>query len=421
MSETTYPTQYEIDNISIDGEDIMGLFMNMEIYENIFIPLVTGSITFLDTDGGGFVEEKQIEFNEEFGFTIRSASGDTMNFKGVLNGVQSEVSQGNKKVYTVDFTSAEMRENDQTFINERIDDTPQAIIQKMIEKIGGEIEVKGSEGKRMEMVASRWKPLHVNKYVLTHGVGEKATATEEQKNQDEEAKGTTGYLCWQVIGEGKNKYRFCGVDDLLEGVWETHEPLENKLNMRGAALEEQMNSIIEYNFKSMGDIQTKMKSGAFRSINVSFDMDKGLYKEYEYNGEELMTDKQKGIVKKPTRILMKPFNNEKFEKSCDKAPDNTHDQSREYLSQNNARQNSFNDQTGSVTCYAQFKVHAGDLVELKINKVVSGDSKGTGENRKHSGKYVVKQIGHHFSSDGRAFSKITTIRSSTQQDKTSST
>ena len=153
-------------------------------------------------------------------------------------------------------------------------------------------------------------------------------------------------------------------------------------------------------------------------------MDKGAYKEFEYDGtqeKDMMTDKQKEIVKKPTRILMKPFTNERFTNECKRSQPNTNDQSRESLQQNNARQNTFNDQTGSVTCYPQFMVHAGDTVELKINKVVSGDAKGTGENRKHSGKYVVKQIGHHFSSDGRAFSKITTIRSSTQQDKSTAT
>ena len=130
-----------------------------------------------------------------------------------------------------------------------------------------------------------------------------------------------------------------------------------------------------------------------------------------------MTDKQKEIVKKPTRVLMKPYTNDKFGTSCQPEQDNTGDQSREYLAQNNARQNTFNDQTGSVTLYSQFNVHAGDIIELKINKVKSGDSKGGNENEKHSGKYVVKQIGHHFDTAGRCYSKVTTIRSTIQQDK----
>ena len=416
-----YPSQYKIDNISIDGEDIMGLFVSMEIYENIFIPLVTGNIEFLDTDGAGFVEDNRIEFNEDFEFMITSADKKNLRFKGVLNGVEKEGSSGNKKLYKVNFVSKEMRQNDQEFISKKIKGTPKDVVTEMIEKIGGQLDAKGGSGTEMEFVSGRWKPLHVMKYALTHGVSGQSRATNNDKQQEETASGTTGFLCWQVLDKGENKYRMCPVDELLKGAFETHEPYEMKTNMRGASAEEDLNSIVEYNFQDMGDIQTKMKCGAFRATVVSFDMDKGLYKEYDYDGSQeknLMTDKQKSIVEKPTRVLMRPYTNDKFAESCRAAQDNTGDQSREFLQQNNARQNTFNDQSGGVTLYPQFGVHAGDIIELKINKVKSGDSKGAGgENQKHSGKYVVKQIGHHFANDGRCFSKITTIRSSVQQDR----
>jgi hypothetical protein len=35
-----YPGQYKIESIKIGEEDIMGLFVSLEIFENIFIPLV---------------------------------------------------------------------------------------------------------------------------------------------------------------------------------------------------------------------------------------------------------------------------------------------------------------------------------------------------------------------------------------------
>lgn len=415
-----YPSQFKIDNISIDGIDVMGLFINMEIYENIFIPLVTGNIEIMDTDAAGFVEQNQIEFNEDFEFTVESVDGTTMNFVGVLNGVEKEGSDKNRKIYKINFVSQEMRVNDQTFVSEKILGTPQDIVSDMIERIEGQIEPTGDAGKEMEFIAGRWKPLHVVKHCLTHGVGSEASATNNGQEQEEDARGSSGFLCWQIIGEGQNEYRMCSVDDLLEGTFDTHEPYEMKISMRGSSGEEDLSSIIEYNFQDMGDIQTKMKSGAFRATVVSFDMDSGLYKEYEYDGsreQNIMTQKQQDIVQAPTRVLMRPYTNDKFEQTCEPAQDNTGDQSREYLQQCNARQNTFNDQTGSVTLYPQFNVHAGDIIELQINKVRSGDSQGDMENRKHSGRYVVKQIGHHFGTDGRCFSKITTIRSTAQQDR----
>ena len=415
-----FPTQFKIDNITIGETDIMGLYSSIELYENIFIPLVTGSIYFVDADSSGFVDENKIEFNENFKFTIVNARDERMNFVGVLNGLAGIQTKGNKKHYKVDFVSKEMRENDQIFVSKKLKGTPVDLMQEMIEEIKGEIDEVSSPGKQMEFNAGRWKPLHVVKYILSRGVSDNAKATNKEKQREEKAQGTSGFLCWQVIGDGSNKYRITTVDKLIKGAFGTHETFNFELGMRGGDNEEDMQKIVEYDFNEMGDIQTKMKSGAFRSTVVSFDMDTGLYKEYEFDGSEeenLMTDKQKEIVKKPTRIMCKPYSNDLFGKGCQKEADNTGDQSREYLAQGISRQNTFNDQTGYVTLYPQFKIHAGDLIQLKINKVLTGDTKGNSENEKHSGKYVVKQIGHHFSADGRAYSKITTIRSSIQADK----
>ena len=54
-----------------------------------------------------------------------------------------------------------------------------------------------------------------------------------------------------------------------------------------------MDSVISYDFKVMGDMQTKLRSGAFKSTVISFDIDKGHYKEYTYENTEGMTEKQK--------------------------------------------------------------------------------------------------------------------------------
>ena len=83
MSNFTYPTQFKMNYLKVDGVDIMGLFLSLEIFENIFIPAVSGSLQFMDTDGGGFVDDNQIEFNEEIEFLNHECHrGD--------NGVQKE-------------------------------------------------------------------------------------------------------------------------------------------------------------------------------------------------------------------------------------------------------------------------------------------------------------------------------------------
>ncbi len=424
MSEFSYPSQFSIDEISIDGEDITAIFSNIEIFENIFIPAVSGSITFLDTDGGGFVEEQEIEFNEPFKFSITSSADETLEFEGFLNGLRAESTKAGKKVYTADFSTKELRENEKKFICKKFEETPSGVISTMIQEIGGQLNSSvGSEGQSMTFVASRWKPLKVINYVLQRGTTGDSQATNKQTGQpsEEKAQGQSGFLCWQTIGVG-NEYRFCSVSELLDGAYDTHEDFETKIANRELSMEDANKIIVDYDFKQCGDIQTKMRSGAFHSTLISFDLDTGSYSEYIYDGRDgdTMTEKQKKIADKPTRIMMKPFTNEKFSNECSKSSPNTGDQSRLSMLQGVGRQNTFNDQTGHCTLYPHFNIHAGDIFDCKINKIQVGDETNSPENTKHSGKYVVKQVGHHFNAEGMAYTRITTIRASNQKDEASS-
>ena len=421
MSNFGFPTQYRIKEITIDGEDITGLFMYMEIFENIFIPAVSGMISFMDIDGAGFVEEYEIEFNEPFSFSIEAGTGDEIKFDGVLNGLNNEVTQNGKKIYSADFTTKEMRTNEKTFISHKYEDNPQNVVMDMIEKIEGKLNTTGTAGDPMIFNASRWKPFKVINYALQNGCSGDSSATKKEDGQptEEKAEGTTGFLCWQTIGE-KNEYRFCSVDELLDGAFETHDEYRVQLMNRSIPMDEAKKCIVDYDFNEMGDIQTKMKSGAFHSLNISFDMDTGEYKEYIYDGREgdTMTEKQKEIVDAPTRILFKPFQNDKFAKDCQSAEPDTGDQSRKTLAQNNARQNTFNDQTGHLTLYPNYEIKAGDIIDIKINKVKSADGDG-GHNQKHSGKYVIKQVAHFFQTDNKAYTRLTTLRATQEVDRAS--
>ena len=102
-NEFAYPSQFKVSEISIDGKDVTALFLTLEVFENIFIPAVSGSFQFMDVDGAGFVEDNKIEFNEPFKFSIEATNGEKISFDGHLNGLATEGTSGEKKIYTVDF------------------------------------------------------------------------------------------------------------------------------------------------------------------------------------------------------------------------------------------------------------------------------------------------------------------------------
>lgn len=424
MSENfSLSTQFEIGEISIDGNDVIGLFQVISIYESIFSPVITGDITLLDSDGSDFIAKYKIEGNEELRFSFTDAGGTQLQFAGYLNGFKDKLKDKQNSMFTFEFTAEGMRKNEESWVTKRFkEETPDAIVEDMTKRItagphGTNYKIDG-RGEPMSFLGSRRRPCDIIEHVMTHGIstGNTASATDQQKAQEEETKGTTGFLFWQTT----DGYCFSSIDGVLSGSFgNSIGDFDHKLQNKGLTLSERRKSIIQYDFEVMGDMQSKMRSGAFKNVVVSFDMDKGLYKEYTYNDETNMTDKQKAAVTKPTRYMFKPFVNERFETTCSKAKDNSGDQSRRYLAQNTVRQNTFSDQKGNFVLSPHFETNAGDYFVAKLPKVQS-ESDG-GYNEKHSGRYIIEQVGHHLFSDGRAYTKVKTIRSTIQQDDATST
>lgn len=429
MTQSTFgnPTQFKVTSLTIDGQDVIGLFYALSIYENLYIPAVTGNIVIIDTDGStgekSFIEEESIEWIEPITFSFENANGDVLEFEGLLNGLRNESVKGQTKIYTCEFTSESVRKNEQTFVTKSFKKVPpETIIREMVEeRLESKIDKFQGSGQPMFYLGSRRRPVDVIKYVLTHGVPQvqdSPTATDQEDSKQEQAKGSGGFLCWETL-EG---YRFSPISDIISGdAGVTHKGFETALANRNKNMDEAMKGIIECEFQRLGDFQTKLRSGAFSGVNVSFDMDKGLYKEYKYYNENLMTDKQKEALPedKVTRFFSKPFDNDKFENTCTPAQPNTGDQSRLYLEQNAGSQNTFCDQIGSFTLPLHPEFHAGDMFECKVNKIRDTRSQG-GADQKHSGSYVMESVSHHLTMDGRGYTRIKSLRTTKQQNDVTS-
>ena len=99
-SNFSLSTQFRIDKIEIDGLDVIGLFQNISIYENIYSPVITGSIVLLDTDSADFITNNDIEGNEEISFEFSNAEDEQLTFTGVLNGLRNKAIKNQRTVYT---------------------------------------------------------------------------------------------------------------------------------------------------------------------------------------------------------------------------------------------------------------------------------------------------------------------------------
>ena len=60
MSTWKKATDYRIETISVDGNEIKGLFFALEFYETIYSSAVTGNLVCVETTGNPFLYDKQI-------------------------------------------------------------------------------------------------------------------------------------------------------------------------------------------------------------------------------------------------------------------------------------------------------------------------------------------------------------------------
>ena len=85
--------------------------MQLDYYESLYIPASGGTLTILDSSKAGFIEENNIEFIEDFEFSFTNATGESLEFKGKLNGLKNEQYKQQLKLYAIDFTSEPVRKN----------------------------------------------------------------------------------------------------------------------------------------------------------------------------------------------------------------------------------------------------------------------------------------------------------------------
>ena len=416
MSDFQMPTEFVCETLTIEGNDVRGLFQSLSVFENIFTPLITGHVTLMETDSAKFIEKYKIEGVEEFECEFKTGK-DSYKFKGFLNGLRNKHNEQQFTMYTFDFTTEEVRKNEENFITKAYrEKQPKDIVEEMIKKMGGKQDKVDGQGIPMTMLPCNKRPYDVIKYVLRHGVTQDANASEgEKEKRKEKSKGNGGFMCWATA----DGFRFNTIEKVMEGeAGGDAGEFKSQMMNKGQGLSEMMDSIVAYDFQIMGDFQSKLRSGAFVSKHISFDMDKWHYKEIEYDNTDKAGKKMKKYVQKdkPTRIMVTLHNNEEFENKCQKAQNSKYDLKRKYIQQTPGGENTSDDQQGTVTLYPNCKIRAGDKITLKIGKVNDGQY-----DKKHSGKYIVSEVAHHFTlSDSRAFTRVSVIRSTKQQDDSSS-
>jgi hypothetical protein len=427
MSEFQQATQFQLEELKIDGKDVKPMFFSVECYENIFISAITGNVTLVDTSSNQMLQKMNIEGNEKIEWRFKTSKG-VMEFQGHINRVHDKIISGTGgSVYSFEFASPVVRANEMSYLSRSFTEKqPKDVVEDCLKVLNenSDIEIKTDtlkgDGKKMRFVTARWHPIRTINYAQKKGVpyrrGGDSTASNDTQQRECEGKGASGFLFWETL----KGVRFGSDLEVLAG--EVGQKVEDKfshqLQNRGGSMEYQQKSILDFDVVQNNDTQTQNRSGSFQSRLVSFDLDKLQYKEQTWESE-FATEKQKETAKKPTRYFSKMFSNERWENKPDKAQRHRYDQSREYLQQGEGMANNMTDGVARFTLPLRSDLNAGDLINTTVFEP-NAESE-TKYDKKFSGNWIISGVAHHYRLEGTtAHTRLTCIRATNQNDESSS-
>lgn len=421
-------TQFQIESIKVDGHEVSGITFAIEIYENIFSFAITGSILLVETETNSFLKDKRIEGNEPLELEVLCAADERLKFKGYVNRIANlTIAPSGEMTYSLEFVSEFIRQNEQTYITKRYDNTaPVEVMKDALKVLNQDAEIplvedqfKGS-GLPMNFIASNWSPKRLINYVQRKGVptrlmGDSShrSGSKDNLNTNETASGTGGFLFYETL----KGFRCGSAIEILDGEIGNQDEKEFRYTLanQGESMEVTRNHILSYNNVQNNDTQTQQLAGAFHSELVGFNLDTGDYVRQTWKSE-LATDKQEQTSKKPTRVFLSLIQNETFTNDCSKTSDNVNDQTLINLQQSEGTLNNLSDNVCQLTLPIRPDINVGDLIKLDIYKVSLKSSQERDE--KSSGKWIVSGLAHHVMiENSAAYSRVTCIRSTNQVDE----
>jgi hypothetical protein len=420
-------TQFRLTELRIDGKNVLPMFFSLKVYEHVMSSAVSGTLVLVETASNQFLANNNIEGNEDIDFSLTLPGDEILFFEGVINKIANRlVSPEGQTTYAVEFTTGTVRENENKFLSKRYSNTdPQVIIQQTVDFLneGAEVPVKmdinKGQGYPMNYVASRWHPIRNIQYVQKHGVPERRGGETDiisnLETQLKESKGTGSFLFFETL----KGYRFGSSVEFLAGrVGDgVVDKFEYMLAKNAVTMEQKRRSILTYENRQNNDTQTQLRSGAFKSKLISFDMDAGIYNEQTYESP-FMTEKQKKLAKTPSRVMSKLYVNQGYNSTCDPANQNEYDQSRLYLQQGIATVNNITDGICQYTLPIRTDINVGDKVDITIYE--TGLSLVATADEKYSGRWVVSSVAHHFLLENQsAYTRISCLRATNQTDEAS--
>ena len=382
---------------------------SIDYYEDIFSPTVTAKILVMDT--GESVPGKNGEYQSIYnGLPLRGGERLVLKIAGNSNtnpaldfskpedylyvsSISNVISMNQREIFTLNLVSREAITNETSRVSRKfptsssIDTSVSAIIQDYLKstRIGTIDKTSNKYG----FIGNLRKPYTVLVWLASKSVPETS------------GEGTAGFFFYQT----RDGFQFRAIDNLIK---EKPKAIYTYTEVNQAEFSRNNDfNIITYTTEKNQNLIEKLRLGTYSSQRIFYNplnfkftpQSKSVFKLDNYVsktknlGKELELPNNLGNI--PSRIITQVLDIGTLEK--DVSFDGNADPS-QYQSQALMRYNIMFTQTMSMTVPLNTNLRAGDIIECKFPKISQSDKNVFDDEQ--SGLYMIKELCHHFDTEG---------------------
>lgn len=380
--------------------DITNSILSMDYYEDILSPCVTMTIEVISNNP--ILNSLPIRGGEKVVMDVGTATGDFIldgDYAMYVYKVSGYVSNGVKEQFTLHLVSREGLTNETARCQKKYAKVP--INQHVTDILRNDLRTNKFNASNIESTSNSYsfignqkKPFHILTWLCPKGIP--STGTSGARGQ--QARGVAGFLFYET----KDGFNFKSIDRMVSATTSGSGSVMASYQYSSAIQENDPASnfvIINYNMEKNIDLMKSLRVGMYANKTYFYDLYTNkldLYTYYLKNEirSKLGTEDQlvipQGFEESPSRILFRTSDRGTLDPaagSSDSGRDNVD------MAKSFSRYNLLFTQALNMIVPCNLNLRAGGVIETEFPKVLP---KTQGIDEQQSGKYLIKELRHHF-------------------------
>jgi len=408
---------------SIDGSkkiDLSNKILFSDYFEDILSPCIT--MTMQIQSEYSILHQLPIRGGEPVVFSVETYSGEFVlekEFALYVYKVSGIVADSSREMFTLHLTSREGLTNETVRVQKKY--TPKPINDHVTSILKDVLLTKKYKSENIERTSNSFsfigtlkKPFTVLTWLGPKGV----PITSSSGKKGTTAKGVTGFLFY----ENKDGFNFRSIDSLVSSTKNQLSSTESEnipTYTYSQAIETNSPSnnfsVLNYNFEKNIDLMKALRVGMYANVTYFYDIYQNKLEGITYKiadeiksklGSEGKLNYPKEFANRPSRILFRTSDigvNDEVGNPVESGRDNTD------MAKSFSRYNLLFTQSLNMIVPLNVNLRAGGLINAQFQKV---DASKPGEvDEEQSGRYLIKELRHHFES-GQMVTSLKLVRDS---------